>query len=227
MKQSTWIIPSILMGLLLLPIYSCKKNDQPTPSNTVADIEGNVYHTVTIGSQVWMVENLKVSKYTDGTAIPLVTDNTAWGNLTTAGYCWYNNDAANKNIYGSLYNWYTINTFKLCPNGWHVPSVDDWATLTSFIAGTHAAGGKLKETGTTHWQSPNTAATDEYSFKALPGGWRDNNGGAFNLIGQDGYWWSTTYLSDPDMLYISYGSDQVTVTSRDFRAGLSIRCVKD
>jgi len=101
-------------------------------TGTVTDADGNIYNTVTIGTQTWMVENLKVTKYNDGTAIPLVTDNTAWSNLTTPGYCWYNNDAAtNKNTYGGLYNFYTVNTGKLAPTGWHVPPMQNgqqWKT---------------------------------------------------------------------------------------------------
>ena len=98
------------------------------------DADGNVYHTVTIGTQTWTVENLKTSKYNDGTKIPLVTDGTTWGNLTTPGYCWHNNDAAtNKATYGALYNWYAVNTGKLAPSGWHVPTDAEWTTLENYL----------------------------------------------------------------------------------------------
>jgi len=122
---------------------SCKKkdNNNPTPS-TVTDIDGNVYHIVAIGTQVWMAENLKTTKYNDGTFIPLVTDSTAWGNLSTPGYCWYNNDAATyKNTYGALYNWFTVNTGKLSPKGWHIPSDTEWETLITYLGGESLAGG--------------------------------------------------------------------------------------
>jgi len=125
----------------------------------VSDIDGNYYKTIQIGSQIWMAENLKTTRYNDGSNIPLVTDNTAWSNLTTPGYCWYNNDAATyKNVYGALYNWYAVNTGKLCPSGWHVPSEYEWTLLVNYLGGVYAAGGKLKETGTTHWYSPNAGA---------------------------------------------------------------------
>jgi uncharacterized protein (TIGR02145 family) len=122
---------------------------------TVTDIDGNVYHTVKIGTQVWMVENLKVTKFNDGTAILLAPDSSSWSNLTTSGYCWYNNDApAYKHTYGALYNWNTVKTGKLCPVGWHVPGNDDWATLIGYLGGESAAGYNLNEAGTSHWQSP-------------------------------------------------------------------------
>ncbi|MBI5010148.1 MAG: fibrobacter succinogenes major paralogous domain-containing protein, partial [Bacteroidia bacterium] len=140
-------------------------------SAQVSDIDGNVYQTVTIGTQVWMKENLKTTKLNDGIALPNVIDNAAWAALTTTGYCWYNNDATTyKSTYGALYNWYAVNTGKLCPIGWHVPSDDEWTLLTTFRGGYSVAGGKLKETGTLHWTSPNTGATNETGFTALPGG---------------------------------------------------------
>ena len=158
----------------------------------LTDIDGNAYKAIKIGNQVWMYENLKTTKLNDGTAIPLVTTSAAWGNLTTPGYCWYNNDeASNKNVYGALYNWYTINTGKLCPAGWHVPTVAEWTTLTTFLGGESVAGGKLKETGIAHWKSPNTGASNETGFTALPGGFRDFDG-VFAQIYNSGCWWSAT-----------------------------------
>ena len=151
-------------------------------AQTLKDIEGNVYPAVIIGTQVWMAENLKTTKYNDGMAIPLVSDNNAWEALKTPGYCWYNNDAAaNKNRFGALYNWYTVNTKKLCPAGWHVPNDKEWTTLRTYLGGEEIAGGKLKETGTTHWTSPNTDATNQTGFTALPGGGRRSNGEFFGL----------------------------------------------
>jgi len=151
-------------------------------AQTLKDIEGNVYPTVNIGTQVWMAENLKTTKYNDGMAMPLVSDNNAWEALKTPGYCWYNNDAAaNKNRFGALYNWYTVNTKKLCPAGWHVPNDKEWTTLRTYLGGEEIAGGKLKETGTTHWTSPNTDATNQTEFTALPGGGRRSNGEFFGL----------------------------------------------
>jgi uncharacterized protein (TIGR02145 family) len=139
----------------------------------VTDYDGNVYPTVRIGTQLWMAKNLRTTRLKFGGTIQIVTDNTAWSNLTTPGYCWYNNDeAANKETYGALYNWYTIATTNLCPAGWHVPTDDDWEVLTTYLGGYNIAGDKLKEAGTAHWANPNTGATNETGFSALPGGSR-------------------------------------------------------
>ncbi|MBA7544886.1 hypothetical protein ES705_37247 [subsurface metagenome] len=163
-----------------------------TSTATVTDYEGNVYQTITIGSQEWMCENLKLTKYADGTAIPLVTNSTEWGNLTTPGYYWYNNDEPTyANTYGALYNWYTVEKGNLCPTGWHVPTDAEWTTLTDYLGGASVAGGKLKETGTAHWSYPNTGATNESGFTALPGGGRSLNG-TFGYVGSSGGWWSST-----------------------------------
>ena len=200
-------------------------------TGTVTDIDGNVYNTVTIGTQVWMKENLKNIKYNDGIAIPLVTVNSAWAALTTPGYCWYNNDAASyKATYGAMYNWYTVNTGKLCPTGWHVPTDSEWTTLTTYLGGESVAGGKLKETGTTHWQSPNTGATNESGFTALPGGQRNHNG-TFWVVGSDGNWWSSTEISTNDawFRYMSYLYSYVGKESWGFykQEGFSVRCLKN
>jgi uncharacterized protein (TIGR02145 family) len=196
----------------------------------VTDVVGNVYNTVTIGSQVWMAENLKTTKYNDGTDIPLVTDGTAWAALSTPGYCWYNNDAVtNKNTYGALYNWYAVNTAKLCPTGWHVPSNEEWTVLTTHLGGESVAGGKLKETGTSHWLSPNTGATNETGFTALPGGYRDHNYNAFKYIGEYSFWWSST-LFGSDIVLRGLGSasaDMFLSTGPGSRYGSSIRCLQD
>ncbi len=155
--------------IIVVFIFSgCKKdNENPvTPAaGTVTDNDGNVYHTVAIGKQVWMAEDLKTTKYNDGTPIPLVTDGTAWVNLNTPGCCWYNNDADTyKATYGALYNWYAVNTGKLAPAGWRVASDADWKTLEMSLGMTQTQadstdyrgtdeGGKLKESGTMHWHA--------------------------------------------------------------------------
>ena len=195
----------------------------------ILDADWNVYNPVTIGSQVWMVENLKTTKYNDGTDIPLVTDDYEWGDLTTDAYCWYNKDAATyKTPYGALYNWYAINTGKLCPTGWHVPRDAEWTTLTDYLGGLAVAGGKLKETGTTHWNSPNTDATNETGFTALPGGYRSSNG-AFDSVGSYGYWWSATELSTNYAWSRNVNSNIGSVFRgySHLELGFSVRCVKD
>lgn len=192
------------------------------------DADQNYYHSVTIGTQTWMKENLKTTKYNDNTDIPLVTDNTQWSNLTTSAFSWYdNNETANKNVYGALYNWHSVQTGKLCPSGWHVPNNSEWATLISFLGGT-SSGGKLKEANYIHWQSPNTNATNESGFTALPGGNRDL-GGPFYEIGRRGYWWSAEFASSTNAWYthLSYDTPDAVQIDYSKKMGFSVRCLKD
>jgi uncharacterized protein (TIGR02145 family) len=196
---------------------------------TVKDIEGNVYKTVTIGKQVWMKENLKTSKYNDGKAIPLVTDNIAWSDLSTPAYCWNNNDATtNKNTYGALYNWYTVNTNKLCPRGWHVPTDAEWRTLTTYLGGESVAGGKLKETGTIHWERPNTGAVNSSGFTAHAGGGRYEDG-RFHYLGSKGYWWSSTEEGEASVwcFELQYALKGINRVGSKKSFGLSIRCLRN
>jgi uncharacterized protein (TIGR02145 family) len=195
----------------------------------VTDADDNDYQVVKIGEQFWMAENLKTTKYNDGTAIPLVVDNTEWSNITTPGYCWYDNDeASNKNIYGGLYNYYTVNTNKLCPTGWHVPSDEEWLTMIDYLGDINVAGGKLKERGLTHWNSPNTGATNESGFSALPGGYRHADA-TFYYNSNYGYWWSTTAYSLTKILYsrTDYNANSVFSGNSSMETGFSIRCIKD
>jgi len=196
---------------------------------TVTDIDGNVYHIITIGTQVWIVENLKTTKFNDGTVIPIVTDNTAWSNLTTPGYCWYNNDAATyKDPYGALYNGYAVHTGKLAPSGWHVPTRTEWTTLINYLGGEGLAGGKIKEADTVHWNSPNAGATNESGFTALPGGSRKS--GTFNYIGQGCYLWSTTEYVPKDYWYcsLSFQLWGAYLNNGGWTGdGYSVRCVRN
>ena len=152
---------------------------------TFTDIDGNVYHAVVIGTQTWMVENLKTTKYSNGDPIP-----TAVTSLTPGAYCMYNNDAVTyKADYGALYNWYAVaDSRNIAPAGWHVPTKTDWTTLTDYLGGESVASGKLKENGSSHWLTPNTGATNSSGFTALPGGfynyYYDNSYG----VGLRGYW---------------------------------------
>ncbi len=220
-KSRIWLDSLIIMGIGLM-LTSCCKNDDDT--NTDAD--GNVYTSVTIGTQVWMIENLKTTKFNDGTDIPLITDNTAWSNLTTPAYCWYdNNDLTYKTDYGALYNWYAVNTGKLCPIGWHVPSIEEWITLIDYLGGYVIASGKLIETSTTHWQSPHTWVTNETNFTALPGGYRWSDG-TFSGINVEAYFLSST-ADDGINLFIENGNSWIGEMTVDNNNGLSIRCIKD
>jgi uncharacterized protein (TIGR02145 family) len=229
-KRNIWIYPFILMGVLFMLTNSCKKDDNKENSGTtVTDIDGNVYHTVKIGAQTWMVENLKTTHYNDGTAIPLVTGNTAWGSLTTPGYCWYNNDQATYgSTYGALYNWYAVNTGKLCPTGWHVATDAEWTQLTDYLGGENVAGGKMKEAGLSHWQSPNTGATNSSGFTALPGGYRHLDG-SFNDLSGYAYFWSSSQ-GDATSAWgrsLNYSVEYVGRGNYYKTLGFSCRCLQD
>jgi uncharacterized protein (TIGR02145 family) len=201
-------------------------------SGIVNDIDGNAYNTVTIGTQVWMAENLKTTKYNDNSTIPLVTAASAWATLTTPSYCWYNNDAATyKATYGALYNWYTVDVASnggknVCPRGWHVPTDAEWTTLTTYLV--IYSGNKLKETGTTHWTTPNTGATNETGFTALPGGYRDT-AGSYYYVGDDGNWWSSTEYSAAHawVRNMNYSNIDVGRYYNYKLFGFSVRCVRD
>jgi uncharacterized protein (TIGR02145 family) len=219
-------------------ITAIPASSQTITFNFIACTDGdnNNYQVVTIGNQIWMAENLKTTKYNDGTTIPLVTDNIAWGALRTPGYCWYNNDEANyKTTYGGLYNWYVAGAYtnggkNVCPTGWHVPTDIQWTTLTLVLGGTNISGGKLKETGTTHWKSPNTGATNETAFTALPGGYRTDWEALFYSIGENGYWWSSTESSTSSKawcMHLYYNGNYVDLFNTWEMAGFSVRCIKD
>jgi uncharacterized protein (TIGR02145 family) len=198
--------------------------------NTVTDCDGNVYKTILIGTQTWMVENLKTTKFNDGTSIPLVTDSTSWSNLSTPAYCFYNNDPHYKAIIGALYNWYTIKSGKLCPTAWHVPNDEEWTILTDYLGGEKSAGGKLKESGTSYWYDPNTGATNETGFSARAGGFRFSSPDAFfSQLGYVGCWWSTTetgkgWAWDRLMYFNSNKVQRFFITEA---CGESVRCIRD
>ena len=199
----------------------------------ITDAEGNTYKTVTIGTQTWMAENLKVTKYNDGTVIPNITDNTQWSQLSTGAWSYYNNDVTNNAKYGKLYNWYAVSKISngnknVCPTSWHVPTDAEWTVLTDYLGGAGIAGGKMKEVGTTNWNSPNTEATNISLFTGLPGGDRSSNG-SYRAIGNYGYWWSSTELSTGSAWFRSLSSSTgyaYRVSSYEF-FGFSVRCLRD
>jgi len=205
-------------------ISSCKKDE----SNVLKDADGNVYTTVTIGTQTWMVENLKTTKYNDGTPIPNVTDAYSWCLLSSGAQCDYDNNVSNTKTYGKLYNWYAVNTGKLAPKGWHIPTDAEWATLTNYVGGESVAGGVLKTTGTTNWNSPNTAATNSFGFSALPGGFRDNNGD-FTYMNVWGVYWTATETNSNYAWRrpISYTYSKIFIDESRKEIGYSVRCIKN
>jgi uncharacterized protein (TIGR02145 family) len=197
---------------------------------TVSDIEHNSYKTIAIGSQVWFAENLKTTKYNDGTAINLVTENSQWLTLITPAYCWYDNSILNKEMTGAKYNWWVASSGKVCPIGWHVPTDAEFTVLTDYLGGLAVAGGKLKETGTTHWLSPNTGATNSSGFTSLPGGQRTEEGGSFAGMGFYDIWWSSTEDNELKAWYRSdsWNNTQVFQSAGSLKTrGFSIRCVKN
>lgn len=182
-----------------------------------------------IGSQTWMTKNLDVTTYRNGDIIPEVKDSATWAKLKTGAWCYYNNDPSNGSVYGKLYNWYAVNDPRgLAPEGWHVPTDEEWDTLTRTLGGEEIAGGKMKETGTKHWESPNTGATNSSDFTGLPGGLRFDIGD-FVGIGNRGFWWSATeslpsYIKYRYLLSVTGYLNQDGVSPQ---GGYSVRCVKD
>jgi len=194
---------------------------------TVADKDGNVYNTIMIGTQVWMVENLRATHYADGvTEIPMVADNNQWSNLTTGAYCHYNNDPANSTTYGLLYNWWSAQSF--CISGWHLPTYADWFTLATYLGNNSETGDKMKEPGTLHWNAPNNLSSNESGFLGLPGGYRAYNG-SFYDCGYYGYWWSSTEYTVVYswFLYMRNTSSRIFAESGNKTLGFSVRYVKD
>jgi uncharacterized protein (TIGR02145 family) len=196
---------------------------------TVTDYDGNVYQTVLIGGQCWMMDNLKVTHYRNGDPINHVVDYYLWGGLTVGAYCNFGNDEGNVAIYGRLYNGYAMNDSRgIAPEGWHVPSDAEWQTLVDYLGGDDVAGGKLKDVGTTYWLSPNTGATNESGFTALPGGYRDIEG-EFRRMGHWALFWSSTNYSAENAWnrILEYDNAGVFRTYYLYGNGHSIRCVKD
>ena len=186
---------------------------------------------VIIGTQRWTRTNLNVTQYRNGDIIPQVTDPIAWSNLTTGAWCHYNNDPANDAIYGKMYNGYAVNDSRgLAPNGFHVPTEAEWITLSNYLGGaSNSAGGKLKEAGTTHWNSPNTGATNESCFTGLPGGYRFGSG-AFSDIGNRGMFWTSTagsLASSNWSYYLYYDVPYVLYSNYQRNVGLSVRLIRD
>jgi uncharacterized protein (TIGR02145 family) len=201
-----------------------------TKSNTsVTDFDGNVYNVVTIGTQTIMAENLKATHYRDGSAVTYVENNTTWHGMTTGAYCWYNNDQyTNKITYGALYNSKAaLDTRKLCPAGWHIPSGTEWTTLMNYLGGEPVAGGKLKEACTIHWLTPNQGATNSSGFTGVPGGAREDDGTFGNMF-MYGTWWSSDgWPSAYEMMYNNTDFHGFTLFQGTERLGFSVRCIKD
>ena len=217
---------SLISVTFLLLATGCKKDDDGT---SVTDIDGNKYHTVTIGTQTWLKENLKTTRLNDGTPLLNEIGDAAWEAMTTYGYCWYDNDAAVKGkTYGALYNFAVANSGKICPSGWHVPTSAEWTVLKNYVGNDDDAGGKLKEAGTSHWNSPNTGANDDYGFTALAAGQRYEDG-PYIYLGKNCNFWTTTIGPGTNPYGIRLYHDGADYHMSEFHRnrGLSIRCIKD
>jgi uncharacterized protein (TIGR02145 family) len=198
-------------------------------SGNVIDIDGNAYPTVKIGNQEWMAENLRVTHYNNGDAIPNVTDNSVWINLNTGAYCWYNNDETTyKLLYGAMYNWYAVTDSRnLCPLGWHAPSNTEMATLSTYLGGGSISGGKMK--AALLWSGSNIGATNSSGFSGLPGGGRGLSGN-FENIGYNGNWWTATESNafDAWYIYLYFNNSTVNWIYNDVKAfGFSVRCIRN
>ncbi|MBN1893213.1 hypothetical protein JW906_01910, partial [bacterium] len=201
-------------------------------TGTMIGNDGKIYQTVKIGTQWWMAENLRETKYRNGSAIPNVTTYSTWASLYSGARCAYENKQSNADEYGYLYNWYAVNDSRdIAPQGWHVPTDSEWQTLVDYLGGESGAGGKMKETGTSHWISPNSGATNESGFTALPGGcYSYNNKGTFNYLGYHAYFWSSTQYDIWLAWYRNlnyYHSNVDRNYSSGKSSGISVRLVKD
>ena len=200
------------------------------PGPIITDIDGNTYKTVYIGTQQWMAENLKVSKYSDGTTIPNITDNTQWSNLTSGAWTYYDNYVVNNTKYGKLYNWYAVSPTtngnkNVCPAGWHVSTDAEWSILTDYLGGSSVAGGKMKEIGTTSWN--NLPGNNTSLFSGLPGGYNDGTG--YYNLGYFGFWWSSTEFGTEDAWYHTLSNYDADVyrDNDNKQKGLSVRCLRN
>jgi len=259
-KKTLWYYAFALIGATVMLFSSCKKDDddkKDDDTKIVKDIDGNVYKTVIIGNQEWFAENLRTTKYNDGTMIPTGHSYWDWTLLTSGAYAicphskldGLNSDSEVLETYGALYNWYAVNTGKLCPKGWRVPTDADWMQLINYFDPTfnpgnnfpilnyddrisYETGGKLKSTRTDpvahpRWKSPNTGATDEYGFSALPGGYRFSYDGDYHDI-DAGFWWSSSEVQGiPWFIYMEYLSGDLNRFYHSKINGLSVRCMRD
>ena len=204
-----------------------------SPLDTYLDADGNQYTAVQIGTQIWMKENLKTTHYNNGNIIAYLPIDADWKLNNTGAYIYPQNNAALGNPYGALYNWYAVANSNLCPIGWHVPSENDWNTLTTYLGGENIAGGKLKEAGLSHWNSPNTDATNVSGFTALPAGYRYSSAnvwdnGSIENVGNQGYWWSTFESGNSASgRYMNFNNGNASFSAWSKIYGLSVRCLKN
>jgi len=203
----------------------------PIYGEDVSDIDGNVYTTIKIGTQWWMVENLKTTKYRDGTPIPNIMDDAEWEGQTSGAYCDYDNDPDNSVVYGRLYNSYVASDPLLAPDGWHVPSIAEFFTLGDYLGGGDIAGGRMKEAGLTHWSAPNTGGDNSSGFTAVGAGKRLNNGLFGSMGNKNNFWTSYAGYQLVTLNYDSgsygYASGTCVPATMCLTIGASVRLIKD
>ena len=239
-KKKQPVILFLLVGLIILMFTGCKKEKDET---TVTDIDGNVYNTVVIGTDTWMKENLRTTRFRDASEIPLVTDDNQWKALNTAGLCWWDNNPSNKSTSGGLYNGFAVKDARgLCPVGWHVPTDGEWVDMElalgliqseAYIAADRGenenVGGHLK--ALTHWDAPNSGADNSSGFSAMAVGVRRASGGVCEFAYYNtwaGFYTSTTSSTGfLWMRYLGYNMKAIGRFEREMQYGYSIRCVKD
>lgn len=237
----------LLAAFAVLTFASCDKDDDVSKGNTsisgdtgtLTDKAGNTYNIVKIGEQWWMAENFKSTKFNDGTDIAYVQENSEWVILETPAYCWYdNNEAIYSYNYGVLYNWYVINSGKLCPDGWHVPTKEEWIELSEYASfnGEYGASGSYIAS-TSGWKSSNDlgdvgndqVSNNESGFNGKPGGYRSNSGN-FNYEGELAYWWTSSETNDFTYAYrtsIGYYGFYIDLDYSSKQTGYSLRLVRD
>jgi uncharacterized protein (TIGR02145 family) len=217
----------ILLGFIaigLLTFVGCEKDD-----DTVAtDSDGNIYQSVVIGTQEWMVENLRTTKYSDGTSIPNITGDTEWEELETGAWCHYDNNSDYESTYGKLYNWYAVETGKLCPTGWHVPTDAEWAVLEDYLTanGHDGTEGEALKSASDWVEDEN--GTDDYGWNGLPSGGRATSG-SFGRVGIWGFWWSSSDINLDSTRVHWLGVDRPSLGRSDYSKGngYSVRCLRD
>ena len=220
------------LNILSGKINSFENKISVSEEEPVTDIDGNVYKTIQIGNQVWMAENLRVSRYRNGDLIPTIVNNDKWKSMKTGACCIQENDSAYDAKYGKLYNWFAVDDKRgLAPKGWHIATYAEWKTLINYLGGPDVAGGKLKETGTIYCKTQNTGETNKIGFGALLSGYRDSYNGAFDYVGYFGYWWSPTQDDDSSSDWY-WGLNHSNSSVKDYFNGIksngySVRCVKD
>lgn len=209
--------------------YGNERNFTTTDESlTITDIDGNVYNTVQIGTQFWMAENLKTTKYKNGTPIPYIIGKNEWSNLTTGAWSYYDYDISKNSLFGKLYNWYSVEGDSICPNGWHIPSDTEWMELRNFLGGEDSAGGKMKQIGTEFWKSPNSQGTNESGFNALPAGNKGNDG-IFNYETEYAFFWQKNdkNLTGTWYYFLIFSDGFLKRNDGNKTFGFSVRCLKD